>query len=56
MYLLRNILARSGNRCCSINATMRAVCTATVSNMIILSVAEKLFCGEFMSPATLKRI
>ena len=54
MYVYRNIIACSCNHCCSGNKTVPSECTVEpnlkVSNINTLSVAQKLFQGEFMSP------
>jgi hypothetical protein len=53
-------MERSRNRHCSGNATMLSVYNVelhvTVNNIKILSVAQKCFCDEFMSPATIQPI
>lgn len=51
-------MARSRNRHCSGSATMLSVHNVelhvTVNDIKILSVAQKYFYGEFMSPATIQ--
>ena len=50
---------RSHNHCCSGKATTHSVCIAEVHVIVnyinILSIAQQCLCGEFMSPATMKR-
>jgi hypothetical protein len=57
---LRNIPARSRNHCCRRNITMHSTCVVellvTVNCIRILSDAQQCFNGEFMSPATMKRM
>jgi len=55
---ISSIVARSRNRHCSGSATMLSVHNVelhvTVNDIKILSVAQKYFYGEFMSPATIQ--
>ena len=60
MYVKRNAVARSRNHCWSENTTMHSVSVVvglqvTVNYIKTLSVAQKRFCGKFMSPTTIKR-
>lgn len=52
--MYRNNVLLSGNHCGSGKSVMRFVCITairvTVSNIQILSVAQKCYYGEFMSP------
>jgi hypothetical protein len=52
-----NIVARSRNHCCNVNAPLRSVCATDVQSIVnntILSVEQKCFNDEFMSSTTLK--
>jgi hypothetical protein len=59
MYVQRNVVTLPRNHCCNGEAIMPSVCVVglhvAVNNRKILSVAQIWFCGEFMSPATMKR-
>jgi len=58
LYVQCNTVTRSRNHCSSGNATMSSVCLVklhvTVNSLKILSVAQKSFYGDSISPAKIK--
>jgi hypothetical protein len=57
-YIERKIVGLSPNHCCRRHARVRCVriveLQTTVDDIRILSVAHQCFCGEFISPASIK--